>query len=72
MYEGWDEEKETQNRSTLVGKTMLAGMESSTEFHENEASSDEMVKRRCKQSGKSIVAEGKQRTVQYNRDIQTV
>ena len=34
MYEGWDEEKETQNRSTLVGKTMLAGMESSNEFHE--------------------------------------
>lgn len=27
-------EKETQNRSTLVGKTMLAGMESSNEFHE--------------------------------------
>ena len=34
MYEGWDAEKEKQNRSTLVGKTMLAGMESSTEFHE--------------------------------------
>ena len=29
MYEGWDAEKEKQNRSTLVGKTMLAGMESS-------------------------------------------
>ena len=34
MYEGWDKEKEKQNRSTLVGKTMLAGMESSNEFHE--------------------------------------
>lgn len=34
MYEGWDEEKEKQNRSTLVGKAMLAGMEKSREFHE--------------------------------------
>ena len=34
MYEGWDSEKEKQNRSTVVGKTMLAGMEKSTEFHE--------------------------------------
>lgn len=34
MYEGWDAEKENQKRSTLVGKTMLAGMENSTEFHE--------------------------------------
>ena len=34
MYEGWDAEKEKQNRSTLVGKTMLAGMERSQEFHE--------------------------------------
>lgn len=34
MYEGWDAEKENQNRSTLVGKTMLAGMERSQEFHE--------------------------------------
>ena len=34
MYEGWDAEKEKQNRSTLVEKTMLAGMEKSTEFHE--------------------------------------
>ncbi len=33
MYEGWDAEKEKQKRSTLVGKTMLAGMEKSTEFH---------------------------------------
>lgn len=33
MYEGWDLEKEKQNRSTLVEKTMLAGMERSTEFH---------------------------------------
>lgn len=36
MYEGWDEEKEKQNRSTLVNKTMLAGMEKSNDFHENE------------------------------------
>ena len=34
MYEGWDEEKEKNNRSTLVGKTKLAGMEKSSEFHE--------------------------------------
>lgn len=34
MYEGWDEEKEKEKRSTLVGKTMLAGMEDSTAFHE--------------------------------------
>lgn len=33
MYEGWDAEKEKQKRSTLVEKTMLAGMEKSTEFH---------------------------------------
>ena len=34
MYEGWDAEKEKENRSTLVEKTMLAGMEKSAEFHE--------------------------------------
>lgn len=34
MYEGWDAEREKQNRSTLVEKTMLAGMEKSREFHE--------------------------------------
>ena len=34
MYEGWDAEKEKENRSTLVEKTMLAGMEKSGEFHE--------------------------------------
>ena len=34
MYEGWDAEKERENRSTLVAKTMLAGMEKSSEFHE--------------------------------------
>lgn len=34
MYEGWDAEKEKQGRSTLVGKTLLAGMEKSVEFHE--------------------------------------
>jgi hypothetical protein len=33
MYEGWDAEQETHNRSTLVEKTMLAGMEKSTAFH---------------------------------------
>ena len=32
MYEGWDAEKEKENRSTLVGKTMLAGMEDSNTF----------------------------------------
>lgn len=39
MYEGWDEEKEKQNRSTLVGKTMLAGMEKSSDFHEKREAS---------------------------------
>ena len=34
MYEGWD--KDQQRRSTLVGKTMLAGMESSRLFHEKQ------------------------------------
>lgn len=34
MYEGWDAEKEKQARSTLVGKTMLAGMEKSSGFQE--------------------------------------
>ena len=34
MYEGWDAEKEKEGRSTLVEKTMLAGMEQSSEFHE--------------------------------------
>ena len=34
MYEGWDAEKENENRSTLVNKTMLAGMEESRTFHE--------------------------------------
>lgn len=34
MYEGWDAEKEREGRSTLVGKSMLAGMEVSQKFHE--------------------------------------
>ena len=34
MYEGWDAERELQKRSTLIEKTMLAGMEKSTEFNE--------------------------------------
>ena len=34
MYEGWNEEKERQKRSTLVGKRILAGMDKSGEFHE--------------------------------------
>ena len=34
MYEGWNAEKEKQGRSSLVEKTMLAGMEKSVEFHE--------------------------------------
>lgn len=33
MYEGWDAEAEKENRSQLVGKKMLAGMENSNEFH---------------------------------------
>lgn len=34
MYEGWEAEKEKEGRSTLSGKTMLAGMEESNAFHE--------------------------------------
>lgn len=34
MYEGWDAEAEKQGRSTLAAKTMLAGMEKSSKFHE--------------------------------------
>ena len=34
MYEGWDAEKEKEGRSSLVGKSMLAGMEESNTFHE--------------------------------------
>lgn len=34
MYEGWDAEKEKEKRSSLVGKTMLAGMEDSKTFHQ--------------------------------------
>lgn len=34
MYEGWDAEKEKEGHSSLVEKTMLAGMEKSEEFHE--------------------------------------
>ncbi len=34
MYEGWDAQKESEGRSTLVGKHMMAGMEGSKEFHE--------------------------------------
>lgn len=33
-YEGWDAEKEKQNRSTLVGKHIVAGIEDSKVFHE--------------------------------------
>ena len=33
MYEGWDAEKEKEGRSSLVGKSMLAGMEDSKMFH---------------------------------------
>ena len=43
MYEGWDEEKEKEKRSTLVEKTMLAGMEPSQKFHEKR----EALKRAC-------------------------
>ena len=34
MYEGWDAEKEKQGRSSLVGKTMLVGMEKTLHFIE--------------------------------------
>lgn len=34
MYEGWDAERETARRSTLVGRGMMAGMEAGNKFHE--------------------------------------
>lgn len=34
LYEGWDEQKEKEGRSTLAGKHILAGMEGGREFHE--------------------------------------
>ena len=33
-YEGWDAECEKRNRSTLVGKHIIAGIEKSKDFHE--------------------------------------
>ena len=33
-YEGWDQKKEAEGRSTLVGKRVLAGIEDSNSFHE--------------------------------------
>ena len=36
MYEGWNTAKEKEKRSTLVVKTMLAGMENSTVFMKKE------------------------------------
>ena len=33
-YEGWDAEKEKQNRGSLVGKRVVAGIEDSKTFHE--------------------------------------
>jgi len=67
MYEGWDAGK--KNRSTLVGKTMLAGMEKSREFHEkrealirkkynaDETPADEVVRVRSKSSCESALPE---------------
>ena len=64
MYEGWDEEKEKQNRSTLVAKTMLAGMEKSSDFHEKREAcirkrynSDEIVQRVLNGDGGSWIKE---------------
>ena len=64
MYEGWDAEKEKQKRSTLVGKTMLAGMEKSNEFHEkreacirNKYNADEIVQRILNGDGGSWIKE---------------
>ena len=34
MYDGWDAQKESEGRSTLIGRKTLAGMEGSEEFHE--------------------------------------
>lgn len=34
MYEGWDKEKEKEGRSTLVEKSVFAGMENGREFQE--------------------------------------
>ncbi len=34
IYEGWDADKEAENRSTLVGKHVIAGIEDSKTFHD--------------------------------------
>lgn len=64
MYEGWDAEKEKQKRSTLVEKTMLAGMEKSNEFHEkreacirNKYNADEIGQRVLNGDGGSWIKE---------------
>lgn len=64
MYEGWDAEKEKQGRSTLVEKSMLAGMEKSTQFHEKREAcirkkynADEIVQRILNGDGGSWIKE---------------
>lgn len=64
MSEGWDAEKEKQNRSTLLEKTMLAGMEKSEEFHEKREAcirkkydANEMGQRILNEDGESWIKE---------------
>ena len=52
-YEGWDEEREKQKRSTLVGKRVLAGIEDSATFHEKRE-----AERMKSDSGSSMATEG--------------
>lgn len=62
MYEGWDAEE--KGRSRLVGKTMLAGMEKSSEFHakrealiEGRYAPDEILQRVLNGDGGSWIRE---------------
>ena len=63
-YEGWDAEKEKQNRSTLVGKYILAGIEDSKTFHDKREANirkrydvDEIVQRIVNGDGGSWIGE---------------
>ena len=63
-YEGWDAEKEKQNRSTLVGKHILAGIEDSKTFHDKREASirkrydaDEITQRIVNGDGGSWIGE---------------
>ena len=63
-YEGWDKEKELAGRSTLVGKRVIAGIESSSVFHEKREAdiqkhydADEIIQRVVNGDGGSWIGE---------------